>query len=66
MPDGDTVNTASRIRSECTVVNRDLLLSHHLLQHLSISDYLTPESMGKIRLRGKEEEIELYSIKEAA
>jgi len=63
---GDTVNTASRIRSECSVVNRDLLLSQDLLQHLSISSYLTPESMGKIRLRGKEEEVELFSIREAA
>ncbi|HET6272693.1 MAG TPA: adenylate/guanylate cyclase domain-containing protein [Bacteroidota bacterium] len=63
---GDTVNTASRIRSECTVVKRDLLLSGHLLGQLSISEYLTPENMGKIKLRGKEEEIELYSIKEAA
>jgi adenylate cyclase len=63
---GDTVNTASRIRSECTVVNRDLLLSHHLLERLSISSYLTPESIGKIKLKGKEEEIELYGIKEAA
>ncbi|MBM2840913.1 MAG: putative adenylate/guanylate cyclase [Bacteroidetes bacterium] len=63
---GDTVNTASRIRSECTVVKRDLLLSHSLLERLSISSYLTPESIGKIKLRGKEEEIELYAIKEAA
>jgi len=63
---GDTVNTASRIRSECSVVKRDLLLSGHLLDRLSISSYLTPESMGKIKLRGKEEEIELYTIKEAA
>jgi adenylate cyclase len=63
---GDTVNTASRIRSECTVANRDLLLSHHLLERLSISTYLTPQSIGKIRLRGKEEEIELFGIKEAA
>ena|SRR2546426_1811459 len=63
---GDTVNTASRIRSECTVVKRDLLLSGQLLEQLSISSYLTPETMGRIKLRGKEEEIELYSIKEAA
>lgn len=63
---GDTVNTAARIRSECTIVHRDLLLSDHLLNQLHISDFLTPESMGKIKLRGKEEEIELFSIKEAA
>lgn len=63
---GDTVNTASRIRSECTTFNRPLLLSRELLTHLPISHYLTPESIGKIKLRGKEGEVELYSIKEAA
>lgn len=63
---GDTVNTAARIRSECSAVKRDLLLSGQLLDKLSISSDLTAENMGKIKLRGKEEEIELYSIKEAA
>jgi len=63
---GDTVNTAARIRSECAAVKRDLLLSGQLLDKLSISSYLTTENMGKIKLRGKKEEIELYSIKEAA
>lgn len=63
---GDTVNTASRIRSECTVLKRNLLLSGDLLSRLSIQSYLTPESMGRIRLRGKEEEIELFTIQEAA
>ncbi len=63
---GDTVNTAARIRSECSVVKRNVLMSGQLLEQLSISSYLTPESMGRIKLRGKEEEIELYSIKEAA
>ena len=63
---GDTVNTAARIRSECNTFKRDLLLSGSLLEQLSISNYLTPENMGRIKLRGKEEEIELYSIKEAA
>jgi adenylate cyclase len=63
---GDTVNTASRIRSECTAVDRPLLLSGDLLKRLSITTYLTPENMGKIKLRGKEEEIELFAIREAA
>ena len=63
---GDTVNTASRIRSECTTANRNLLLSRDLLQKIPVSDFLTPESIGRIKLKGKEEEIELYTIKEAA
>ncbi len=63
---GDTVNTAARIRSECTAVKRDLLLSGQLLRQMSFPDYLTIENMGRIKLRGREEEIELHSIMEAA
>ncbi|MBI5471544.1 MAG: adenylate/guanylate cyclase domain-containing protein [Ignavibacteriae bacterium] len=63
---GDTVNTAARIRSECTTFKKDLLLSGELLRRLAISEYLSPESIGRIRLRGKEEEVELFSILEAA
>ncbi len=63
---GDTINTAARIRTECTVFKKDLLLSADLLHHLPIEEYLSPESIGRIRLRGKEEEIELFTIREAA
>jgi adenylate cyclase len=63
---GDTVNTAARIRTECTAFKKDLLLSADLLHRLPKEDYLSPESIGRIRLRGKEEEIELFTIREAA
>ncbi len=63
---GDTVNTASRIRTECTTVNKNLLLSGELLRNISLSGSLTPERMGRIRLKGKEKEIELYTLAEAA
>lgn len=63
---GDTVNTAARIRTECTTLQKDLLLSGDLMRRLPPTDYLSPESIGRIKLRGKEEEIELYSILEAA
>lgn len=62
---GDTVNTAARIRTECTTLKKDLLLSGELLRRLSV-DHLSPEIIGKIRLRGKEEEVELFSFLEAA
>ncbi len=61
---GDTVNTAARIRSECTKLKKDLLLSAELLKRLKLADSLSPESIGKIRLRGKTEDIELYTILE--
>ena len=63
---GDTVNTAARIRSECTTFKKNLLLSGELLNKLTITDYLSPQSIGTIRLRGKVEEMELFSILEAA
>ncbi|HXG01039.1 MAG TPA: adenylate/guanylate cyclase domain-containing protein [Bacteroidota bacterium] len=63
---GDTVNTAARIRTECTTFKKDLLLSGDLLRYLPPIEYLSPEPIGRIRLRGKQEEVELYSILEAA
>jgi adenylate cyclase len=63
---GDTVNTAARIRSECKLQNKNLLLSGELLDKLSNKEHLSPERIGKIKLRGKEEEVELFSILEAA
>lgn len=63
---GDTVNTASRIRTECTTVNKNLLLSGELLRNITLSASLTPERMGRIRLKGKEKEIELFTLAEAA
>lgn len=63
---GDTVNTAARIRSQCTPLKEPLLLSDELLKRLPNANYLSPRSVGRIRLPGKEEELELYGILEAA
>lgn len=63
---GDTINTASRIRSECTVAKKNLLMSGDLLRRMSIDDALTPETIGSIRLRGRRQKIELFTLKEAA
>ena len=62
---GDTVNTASRIQVECNQYDRRLLLSRNLLELFDEEElkaaYET-EYITKIVLRGKEEEIELYSL----
>ena len=62
---GDTLNTTARIRSECKNYCKDLLISSDLLNAMTLNKSLTPEFVDKIRLRGKEQEIELYTIKEA-
>jgi adenylate cyclase len=63
---GDTVDIASRIRTECTTVNRNLLLSGDLMKNVVLSGSLTPERVGRIRLKGREREIEIFTLAEAA
>lgn len=59
---GDTINTASRIQMECNHYNRRLLLSSTLLNQLDLKDKYISEYITKIILRGKQEELELYSL----
>jgi adenylate cyclase len=61
---GDTVNTSSRIQTECNVHNKTLLISGNLKDKLDLDKLYNAESMGKIKLRGKEIELELFSIEE--
>jgi len=62
---GDTVNTAARIRSECTSVGKDLLLSDTLVKRLDTGDLFTYDSVGQIRLSGKAAPMELFTVREA-
>ncbi|MEL6133918.1 MAG: adenylate/guanylate cyclase domain-containing protein, partial [Bacteroidota bacterium] len=59
---GDTVNTASRIQMECNHYNRRLLMSDTLLEQLDLEGAYTSEYITKIKLRGKEQILELYSL----
>jgi adenylate cyclase len=63
---GDTVNTAVRIRSECTTYGRSFLMSAEVLRRLPSAEAVTPELIGRIRLRGKETDVELYTLTGAA
>ncbi|MEM6766835.1 MAG: adenylate/guanylate cyclase domain-containing protein [Bacteroidota bacterium] len=59
---GDTVNTASRIQEECNRLQRKFLISGELLEELALGDEFIAEFMGSIQLRGKEVNINLFSI----
>ncbi len=59
---GDTVNTASRIQMECNHYNRRLLLSDTLLSQLNLQEEYSSEYITKIKLRGKEQILGLYSL----
>lgn len=59
---GDTINTAARIRSACSVLKRSLLVSAELIGALNDTRHLMIEKMGPMRLKGKEEKMELCAI----
>ena len=61
---GDTVNTTSRIQYECNAYGKSFLISGVLLDKLNLKERFKSESMGRIKLRGKSEELELFSIEE--
>ena len=57
---GDVLNTTARIQSKCNDLGADLLLSGDLVRRLQ-GDTEWLRSIGKVALRGKSEEIELYA-----
>ena len=61
---GDVINTASRIQEECNALNRSFLVSKEVLDVLDIPDKYENELLGRFLLKGKEQEVEIYSIDE--
>jgi adenylate cyclase len=59
---GDTINTASRIRSACTDLNQKFLISIDVKNLLDLEEWQT-ESMGIVDLKGKSNDLELFALK---
>jgi adenylate cyclase len=59
---GDLVNTASRIRSACHTANRKVLISDTLLNKLDHEKEFQFEDMGEFKLKGKKDNIKLFSV----
>ena len=62
---GDVLNTTSRIQSMCKEFHVELIASNYLLDQLNTAGPYLMQSLGSIRLRGKETELSLTSIKQA-
>jgi len=58
------LNTSARIQEQCIVFNRELLISGLLLNQQDIKSEYLAEKLDTIRLRGKENSTELYSMKQ--
>ena len=59
---GDVLNTASRIEGLCNKHNVDLLLSKALVDMLPLNNDFLPKQIGEIPLRGKSNEIMLFTV----
>jgi adenylate cyclase len=62
---GDTMNTTSRILAQCIVLNKEILISTHLMYRLDLPPIFENEACGNIQLKGKEKPLELYTVKQA-
>lgn len=61
---GDVVNTTERILNQCIPQHRKILVSEYITRKMNLSPFYEAEFVTTIRLKGKESEISLYSVKE--
>ncbi len=59
---GDVMNTASRIQGYSKVLNKQILISKEALQLLGTGKGYSAISMGNVKLKGKEHEVEIYEM----
>jgi class 3 adenylate cyclase len=59
---GDTVNSASRIQVLNKTYGTDILISESTKKHLQDDPRFNLTSLGKIALRGKSEEVEIFKL----
>ncbi|WP_316793671.1 adenylate/guanylate cyclase domain-containing protein [Pedobacter frigoris] len=61
---GDVLNTTSRIQGLCRQFDAEVIVSSDLAAELQLSGFVT-KLLGAIKLRGKEKEMQLISLKPA-
>jgi adenylate cyclase len=59
---GDVLNTTARIQGLCNTYNVDILISEDLIHKLQLGSAFQIRSLGKNELKGKEEDLELYTV----
>jgi adenylate cyclase len=59
---GDVLNTTARIQAECNNYKAMALISNDLLKKLPKENEFSFTNIGQLSLRGKSEEIKLYSV----
>jgi adenylate cyclase len=59
---GDVINTSARIQSECNSYGVSILLSEQLIDDLEHTKEYTSKSLGAVLLKGKNEEVNIYTL----
>jgi adenylate cyclase len=59
---GDVLNTTSRIQGKCKEFSTEIIASDDLLNLLQLSGTYTTRFLGSIKLRGKENDVQLSTI----
>ncbi len=59
---GDTMNTTARIRSACNELKHHFVVSKAFVENIDLERWQT-ESLGMVDLKGKEDSLELFTLK---
>ncbi len=62
---GDALNATSRIQELCKQSGEHCLISAPILDNVSLPDSLHSESLGTVTLRGRDEAVEVFAVREA-
>lgn len=60
---GDVLNTTSRIQGMCKQFNEEVIVSEDLISRIRLASGFTTALLGSIKLRGKEKELSLSSVR---
>ncbi len=59
---GDVLNTTARMLSKFHELSSELLVSEAVLKQVELPKYLKADQMGTFQIKGKLQEMELYSV----
>lgn len=63
---GDTMNTAARIESQCNELRQNLLISGNLYDLIEDKKMFRFKNVGNIQLRGKKKGVDIYGVRTIA